>query len=139
MIINAENKVLGRLASEIASNARDGEEVKVVNAEKAVISGDEEQVKADYKQKYDRGGRYTGPHYPKSPARILKRTVRGMVSDNKEGREAFKRVKAYIGVPDDLEDYEEVDTKEGEDLQNRNYVKLGEVSRFIGWTPRGEA
>ncbi len=138
MIVNAENKVLGRLASEIARNAKDGEEVKVVNAEKAVISGDKEEVKADYKQKYDRGGRYTGPHYPKSPERILKRTVRGMVPDNKEGREALKRVKAYIGVPHDLEDYEEVDTKEGDELQHRNYVKLGEVSRHIGWTPKGE-
>lgn len=138
-VVNAENKVLGRLATEIAEKARDGEEVVVVNSEKAVISGDEEQVKEDYKRKYDRGTRHDGPYFPKSPSRILKRTVRGMIPYRKpEGREAFDRVKTYIGVPEQYEDYEEVDVKEGDDLQYRNYVKLGEVSQFIGWMPVGE-
>ena len=103
VIVNAEDKVLGRLASEIAGIARDGDEVHVVNAEKAVISGDEKQVKQEYKDRKDRGSRHTGPHYPKSPARILKRSVKGMLPKNREGREALSRVKTYIGVPEDLE------------------------------------
>lgn len=139
MIINAENRVLGRLASDIARKVRDGEEVKVVNSEKAVISGDKEKTLADYKQKYERGAKYRGPHFPKRPDRILKRTVRGMLPTNKEaGKESFSNVKAYIGVPEELEDYEEVDVRQGDDLKNRNYVKLGDVSRHIGWTPKGE-
>lgn len=139
MIINAENKVLGRLASDIARKAKDGEEVIVVNSEKAVISGDEMQVKKDYKQKHDRGTRHDGPYYPKAPDRILKRTVRGMLPyKSSEGREAFKRVKTYLEVPLEFEDdVEEIETKEGDDLKHRNYVKLSEVSKFMGWKPRG--
>jgi large subunit ribosomal protein L13 len=138
-VINAENKIIGRLASKIARMVRNGEEVKVVNSEKAVISGTPEEVKDEYRQKYERGAQYRGPHFPKAPHNILKRTVRGMLpSQKKEGQDQHAMVKTYIGVPIDLEDYEEVDVKEGNDLKNRNYVKLGEVSKSIGWTPRGE-
>lgn len=138
-VVNAENKVLGRLASDVARKAKDGEEVIVVNADKAVISGDEEEVKADYKQKHDRGTRHDGPYYPKAPDRILKRTVRGMLPyKSSEGKEAFERVKTYLGVPDEFEEAEELDVKEGNELKQRNYVKLSEVSRFMGWTPRGD-
>jgi len=138
-VINAENKILGRLASNIARKAKDGEEVVVVNADKAVISGNEEEIKADYKQKYDRGTRHDGPYYPKAPDRILKRTVRGMLPyKSSEGKEAFERVKTYLGVPEEFEDVKEVDVKEGDGLKQRNYVKLSEVSKFMGWTPRGD-
>ncbi len=134
-IIDAEGKILGRLASKIAETARDGEEVVVVNSEKAVISGDSERVKKEYKRKYDRGTRHDGPYFPKSPSRILKRTVRGMLPYKQpKGKEAFDRVKTYIGVPEEFKDHEELDVKKGEDLKYRNYVKLGEVSEFIGWT-----
>ncbi len=138
VVINAEGKVIGRLASEIARKVRDGEEVRVVNSEKVVISGDEEEIKADYRQRHERGARHDGPYFPKRPDKILKRTVRGMLPyKNQEGREAFKRVKTYLGVPEEFEDYEEVEeVKEGDELKNRNYVKLGEVSKHIGWTPR---
>lgn len=138
-VINAKDKVIGRLASEIARKARDGEEVRVVNSEKAVISGDEQQVKEEYQGRHDRGSRHDGPYFPKRPDKILKRTVRGMLPyKSSEGKEAFKRVKTYLGVPEEFEDYTEVDVKEGEELKNRNYVKLGEVSRSIGWTPVGD-
>lgn len=132
-VINAENRILGRLASEIARKAKKGETVRVVNSEKAVISGDEEEVIEDYRQKYERGSKYTGPHYPKRPDKILKRTVRGMLPDNGE----FD-VKTYLTVPREFEDVEEVDIKSGDELKNRNYVKLGEVSKAIGWTPSGD-
>ncbi|WP_414837964.1 50S ribosomal protein L13 [Candidatus Nanosalina sp. VS9-1] len=139
-VIDASNRVIGRLASEIAQEALDGEEVRVVNSEEAVVSGDTEQVLDEYKTKHDRGVRDRGPHFPKSPERILKRSLRGMVPYKEDrGKEALSRVKAYIGVPHEFEDdVEEVDTKSGDELQNRNYVKLGKVSRHIGWEPVGE-
>ncbi len=133
-IIDAENKILGRLASHVASEVRNGEEVRIVNSEKAVISGEEKKVFADYKQKFDRGRRDTGPYFPKRSDKILKRTVRGMLpKQKKSGREQHSRVKTYLGVPKEFEeDVETVDVKEGTDLKNRNYVKLGEVAQFIG-------
>lgn len=133
-VVNAENKILGRLASHVAQEARNGEEVRIVNAEKAVISGDKDRILADYKQKYERGRRDTGPYFPKRSDKIMKRTIRNMLPYKKpSGRESFSRVKTYLGVPQEFEDkVEEVDVKEGNDLKDRNYVKLGEVAQFIG-------
>jgi len=133
-VINAEGRVLGRLASEVAQVARDGEEVAVVNSEEAVISGDSQTVKEKYQTKYERGRRDTGPYYPKRADKILKRTVRNMLPyKESNGREQFSNVKTYLGLPDRMEDeVEESEAKKGDSLKHRNYVKLGEVSDFIG-------
>lgn len=133
-VINAKGKVLGRLASKAASEARNGEKVAVVNSEHAVISGDEQKVKEDYQQKYERGRRDRGPYYPKRADKIMKRTIRNMLPyKSSDGREQLKNVKTYLGVPERMEDdLEEPDVKSGKDLKNRNYVKLDDVSKFIG-------
>ena len=133
-VINAEGRVLGRLASEVAQVARDGEEVAVVNSEEAVISGDSQTIKEKYQTKYERGRRDTGPYYPKRADKILKRTVRNMLPyKESDGREQFSNVKTYLGLPDRMSDeVEESEAKEGDSLKHRNYVKLGEVSDFIG-------
>jgi len=133
-VINAEGRVIGRLASEVAQHAMDGEEVHIVNSEHAVISGDEAEIKANYQQKYERGRRDTGPYYPKRADKILKRTIRNMIPyKESEGREAFKRIKTYLALPERMEDeVQESEAKTGDSLKHRNYVKLGEVSAFIG-------
>jgi large subunit ribosomal protein L13 len=137
-VIDAENKIAGRLATNLAQKLKDGEEIKVVNAEKAVISGTKEEVLADYKQKYERGSRDFGPHYPKSPERILKRITKRMLPDNGEGREMLSNLKMYIGHPEEIGEAEDPGTKEGDELRNKKYVKLVEISKHIGWEPRGE-
>ncbi len=136
-VIDATDRVIGRLATEISQAALDGEEVRVVNSEEAVISGERDEVFSEYKQKVDRGARDRGPYYPKRPDKMLKRTVRGMLPYKKErGKEAFSRIKTYLEVPSQFEDdVEESDSKSGKDLKNRNYVKLGEVSKHVGWEP----
>jgi large subunit ribosomal protein L13 len=136
-VIDASGRVIGRLATEVSQAALDGEEVRVVNSEDAVISGDAEEVFEEYRQKVERGARDRGPHFPKRPDKMLKRTIRGMLPYKQErGKEAFSRVKTYLEVPDMFEeDVEESDAKSGKDLKNRNYVKLGEVSKHVGWEP----
>ena len=51
VVINAENAVVGRLASYVAKMALQGEEVIVVNAEKGIITGSREYVLKKYLQK----------------------------------------------------------------------------------------
>ena len=47
-------------------------------------------------------------------------------------------MRAYLGVPDEFEeDLEQPDVKEGSDLKNRNYVKIGDVSEHVGWEASG--
>jgi len=50
-VINAEGLILGRLASKVAKMLLEGEEVVIVNAEKAVITGNREDIFAKYKQR----------------------------------------------------------------------------------------
>jgi len=107
IVFNAENLAAGRLASAAAKELLKGREVRIVNAEKALVNGDPKYTKKIFKEKIDRGDPYNGPFYPKTPDRIMKRMVRGMLPRRKPmGRKAFKRLKAYISVPEELQDRE---------------------------------
>lgn len=128
--LDAEGRILGRLASRIAETLKDGGDVEVVNAENAVVSGDPENVFQKYRERREGGTRESGPRFPKAPERILKRTVRGMLPDNADGRQAFKRLKTYRGNPDDAETVE-ADIKTVDDLQRRENVTLEEISHNI--------
>ncbi len=90
-VVDAERMVLGRLASEVSRRLKDGEDVHVVNSESAVVSGRPEEIYQRYREKREAGNRESGPFFPKAPERIVKRTVRGMLPDGSDGRQAFKR------------------------------------------------
>jgi large subunit ribosomal protein L13 len=99
-VIDAENIVLGRIASVIAKMLLEGEEIVVVNAGKALIQGSRKEILADYHKKRSIGSQRKGPFYPAKPERIFKRTVRGMLPYQKgRGREAYKRLRVHAGVP----------------------------------------
>ena len=100
-VIDGENAVLGRIASYAAKQALLGNNVVVVNCDKIVISGRRARTVADYKITRARGGHsQKGPVFPTMPSRIVKRTIRGMLS-HKEGRgaSAFKKIKCYENIP----------------------------------------
>ncbi|MGC8812281.1 MAG: 50S ribosomal protein L13 [Candidatus Aenigmatarchaeota archaeon] len=114
MIIDAENQVLGRIASEIAKKLLKGEKVFVVNCEKAVISGNPKYTIKKYLEKIQRGDPKHGPFFPKTPDGIFRRTVRGMLPwDRAKGRKAFKNLKVFIGIP--------------EELKNKNFEKISKA------------
>jgi large subunit ribosomal protein L13 len=137
IVIDGEGHVLGRLASIIAKRLLNGEKIVVVNAEKVLISGDQEEIFRRYKIKHDKGSKDYGPHFPKHPERILKRTVRGMLPHKTvKGREALSNFRAFIGIPAEVADRDHI--KIGEALfENRvksgKAVSLLEVSRFLGY------
>lgn len=135
MIIDADGLILGRLSSEVAKRLLEGEEIIIVNAEKAIISGSKVNVFREYKEMRDKGSPEKGPYFPKMPDQILKRTVRGMLPFKKSrGREAYSRLKIYIGVPDAYKDQtltriEDADMKR---LGSIKYIKLEELSKKLG-------
>ncbi|MBS3077833.1 50S ribosomal protein L13 [Candidatus Pacearchaeota archaeon] len=101
IIIDAEGGVMGRIAAFAAKQALFGKEVVIVNCEHAAITGSPRRIIEGYQQKRGRGGTaQRGPYFPKSPERVMKRTVRGMLSHTQfRGRAAFKRVICYDAVP----------------------------------------
>ncbi len=101
-VIDATNHVAGRLAAHVAKLLLGGESVTIINAEKAVISGNPDVTFVLYKEKRDRGDPNHGPFYPKQPDRILRRIIRGMVPYKKSlGRAAFKRLRVQTGTAAD--------------------------------------
>ncbi|AEA47591.1 50S ribosomal protein L13 [Archaeoglobus veneficus] len=142
-VIDASGHVLGRLSSVIAKRLLNGEKIVVVNAEKAVITGDRHMVFSRYKEKYDRGSKEKGPYFPRHPERIFKRTVRGMLPwKSRRGREAFRQLKVFMGVPKELEgkQFEVVEQALLEKVSKTDkYVTLGEVSKYLGYRVEVEA
>ncbi|MBS3782726.1 MAG: 50S ribosomal protein L13 [Candidatus Thermoplasmatota archaeon] len=131
-VYDAEDKILGRLASQVASDILDGEEVKVVNAEKTFIAGDKENILEKYEQRRARGKQMNGPYFPRRPERIFRRTVRGMIPHQKpRGRKAFKRLRAYIGTPSELENEDIIDP-DVKDRTGKLGLTLEEISEHLG-------
>ena len=139
LYVDATNQILGRLASIIAKKLLEGYTVHVVNAEKAVISGERRRVISGYKLLFEVTTHYnpykSGIRRPRAPHNILKRTVRGMLPmDKPRGRKAYKRLKVYIGVPRELRNKEFIRFEEADISRLKNdYIYLGELARELGW------
>jgi large subunit ribosomal protein L13 len=137
MIIDGEGLILGRLASNVSKKLLNGEEIIVLNAEKIVISGTKEWAYARYKQRLDRASisnpRKMGPKYPRRPDDIFRRTVRGMLPYRKTtGREAFKGLKVFVGIPQEFKGVEISKLPEAEPKNIIKSIELGEVSKLLG-------
>ena len=143
LVVDARDCIMGRVASEVAQRALDGERVAVVNAERAVITGNTEATMEKYRARAELGSD-RGPVYPKRPDRIFKRSIRGMVPYKKpRGREAFENVRVYVGNPfegdaaNSPSDGESVEAEvvEGtslDRLSNIKFTSLGEISEDLG-------
>ena len=112
LLIDAENKTLGRLASEIAQIIRGkkkpfytpnldmGDFVVVINAEKVFLTGNKERQKTYFKH-----SGYPGSEKEISlskireskPEQIIYNAVKGMLPHNRLGRQLLKHLKVYSG------------------------------------------
>ncbi len=139
MYVDAENQILGRLASIIAKKLLEGYRVYVVNAEKAVVSGEKKRVIMGYKLVEKVGTLYnpykSGIRRPRAPDRLFKRTVRGMLPiDKPRGRSAYKRLRVFIGVPPEFSRKEFTRFREADVSKLRGkYITLEEISKHLGW------
>ena len=132
LVVDARDCILGRVASQVAERALAGERIAVVNAERAVITGSEEDVMSVYRKRAEVGSD-RGPYYPKRPDRIFKRSIRGMLPYKKpRGREAFENVRCYVGNPYGDGETEVLDGTSLDRLSNIKFLTLGEVSEQLG-------
>ena len=151
-VYNAEDKILGRLASVVAkqliSAKKAGEDTRViiVNAEKAIVTGKRSTILSDYRAKYELNHPRKGPFFPRMPDQILKRTVRGMLpyQKNSSGRNALRSLRVEIGTPSDLsgdlpDGCEWGDSTKIERPLPERFVRLGEISKELGVKVRWEA
>ncbi|HVM45200.1 MAG TPA: 50S ribosomal protein L13 [Candidatus Thermoplasmatota archaeon] len=132
-VIDATGASAGRLASYVAKRLLAGEEVHIVNAEKATISGSLESVMERYHFKRDVGTTKTGPFYPRVPHMMMKRTVRGMLNYQElpSHRAAYKRLRCHIGVPDELEGKPVIQEEKAKSSAQRA-ITFGEIATRLG-------
>ena len=110
-IIDGKNAVLGRLASYAAKEALKGEEIVIVNCDRVIITGNKKYIKERFEVKRQRvGSSQKGPKHARSSEKVVKRTIRGMLPNYREGRGriAFKKVKCYNKVPKEFEDKKKI-------------------------------
>jgi len=134
-IIDGKDLLLGRLCSKVAKLALLGESIRIVNCQDIVISGSKKVVLKKYLEKIHKGTPKKGPFFPRRPDMITKRTIRSMLPYKRErGRKALKRVRCYIGVPEELKDkkIETIDEINYKKLGTTKSVRLGEISRLLG-------
>lgn len=126
--------VLGRFSTYLAKELlTKQDEIVIVNAEKAVVTGRRRFTIERYKMERDVGSVRKGPRYPKEPDRIFRRTVRGMLPmKNTRGIEAYKRLSVFIGIP---REYQGKEIEKAEGYQNKhvaNVITLYEISKELG-------
>ena len=111
-VVDADSKILGRLASKIAQIIRgkhkvnyvpymdNGDCVVVINAEKIMVTGKKEEKKSYFRHTGYAGGVKTTSlsHMRRThPERIIENAVKGMLPRNKLGRRMLKHLKVYAG------------------------------------------
>jgi len=134
-VINADGLILGRMASIIAKRLLNGEEIVIVNAERAVLSGKRKSKVTEAKEFLEVGHPKMGPFHYKRPDRIVRRTVRGMLPYKQpKGKNAYKRLKVFIRLPEELKNQkiETISNAQAKKLTCQ-YFTLGEFAKEIGW------
>lgn len=132
MIIDATDKILGRMATFTAKKALAGEDVVIINAEKAIMSGSKKGILNKFKARRDRGDSIHGPHYPRMPDKIVRRAIRGMLPTTKaSGTIAYKKVKVYIGTPEGIK-ADDIKLNSKENLKDKRYMILEDICEWLG-------
>jgi len=112
-VIDAENKVLGRLATEVARRLRGkhkpeytphvdtGDYIVIINADKIAVTGNKEQNKMYHHHTGYPGGLKSmtlEKLREKAPERIIEKAVKGMLPKNPLGRAMFPKLKVFSGA-----------------------------------------
>ena len=76
-----------------------------------------------------------GPFHPRRPDTIITKMVRGMVPKRKpSGIQAFKRLRVYIGIPDELKNSTMTTFDDAKIARQESfYISMGDVAKQIGW------
>lgn len=111
-IIDATDKVLGRLSAEVAHRLRGkhkpeytphvdtGDHIVIINAEKIAVTGNKEEGKVYYSHTGFPGGLKevnVRKLREKKPEMLIEKAVKGMLPSNPLGRAVFQKLHVYVG------------------------------------------
>lgn len=111
-LVDATDKVLGRLAAEVARRLRGkhkpeytphvdtGDYIVIINAEKIAVTGNKANAKVYHRHSGYPGGIKSTVYkdmLERHPTRIIEMAVKGMLPKNKLGRAMFSKLRVYAG------------------------------------------
>ncbi len=112
-LVDANGKVLGRLASEIARRLRGkhkpeytlnvdtGDYIVVINADKLRVTGNKPEAKVYYRHSGYPSGLYStnfAKLHARFPRRVLEKAVKGMLPKGRLGYAMLRKLKVYSGA-----------------------------------------
>lgn len=113
VLVDAEGQTLGRMSSVVAKLIRGkfkpnytphvdcGDNVIVINAEKIILTGNKWTEKSYIRHTGYPGGQKSltaTELFGKDPARLVEKSVKGMLPKNKLGSALFRNLKVYVGA-----------------------------------------
>ena len=141
IVIDCRDHLHGRLCSIVAKELLAGQKIILVRCEEMVISGSliRNQTKyAQFRAKHMNTNPLRGPYHFRSPARIVWRTIRGMVHQKTaRGQAAIGRLSTFEGIPHPYDKMKRkvipaalrvLRLKPG-----RHYCKMGDLANNVGW------
>jgi len=138
IVIDATDMVVGRLANKVAKLALNGNEVIVINCEKAVFSGKQHILLSKWKVRMKRVQPFKGPFIPRMADRVVKFVIRGMLphaywSEGRRGRMALSRIMCYIGTPDEFKTAKltKIEGADASSLKTKHQLTVGEMVRLL--------
>ncbi|MFW9843359.1 MAG: 50S ribosomal protein L13 [Candidatus Thorarchaeota archaeon] len=137
-VYDAEQMVVGRLGSKVAKAALLGDNIVIVNVEKAIITGDPRTLIAAWKEKFNIRTSYNpsrGPFHDRRPDKMVRRMIRGMLPwPTPRGKAAFKRIKVYIGTPERYAESEKIVLEKSRyRSMTQKHIVVQELSHELGW------
>ncbi|MFH0836307.1 MAG: 50S ribosomal protein L13 [Candidatus Micrarchaeota archaeon] len=137
IVFDAKDCVAGRLASYTAKTLLKGEQVVIVNAELAILSGNAVKIVSKYSDRRGIQQKADPEHSPKWPRRpdfLLKRIIRGMLPPHTARRSnAMKNLRVFMGVPKEYEGKgKPVAARKKQDF-TRKVITLGFICKKLGW------
>ncbi len=138
VIVDAKDHIAGRLCSYVAKILLKGNMVVVINAEKAMLSGDKYSIIREWHDYLEVGSIINpihGPFHARRPDRIITRMIRGMVPRRKtSGDNAMKRLRVYIGMPKIYEDSKMTGFDDAKIRKPSSYyMSVRDLAKSIGW------
>merc|ERR1712070_885480 len=141
LVIDCRGHLLGRLASTVAKELLSGQKIVCVRAEELCISGELFRNKLkweSFRRKRTNTNPKKGPFHYRSPADLVRRTIRGMVPHKTaRGAAAMERLTCFVGIPSPYDKKKRVVIPQALRVThlrpNRKYTVLKDLCNAAGW------